>query len=49
MKKIIYRICLICGERHKQSEMTRSDETAGRWICLDCFYDLHPEYDEDIF
>ncbi len=49
MKKIrkYYRKCGVCGERHEQSEMYRTNLTENGWICADCLDAEYPEYDID--
>lgn len=46
-KRKYYRKCGICGERHEQSEMIRTDNSPNGWICFDCHNAEHPEYDID--
>lgn len=46
-KRKYYRKCGICGERHEQSEMVRTDCSPSGWICLNCHSAEHPEYDID--
>lgn len=46
-KRKYYRKCGVCGERHEQSEMIRSNESPNGWICTECISNLHPEYDID--
>lgn len=46
-KRKYYRHCGVCGERHEQSDMIRTDESPNGWICEDCSVTLHPEYDCD--
>lgn len=41
-----YRVCGICGERHEQSEMIRTDNSSTGWICLECYNREHFEYEE---
>lgn len=48
-KRKYYRKCGICGERHEQSEMIRTDESPNGWMCLDCHNIEFPEYDIDEF
>jgi predicted RNA-binding protein YlxR (DUF448 family) len=45
MKKIrkYYRKCGVCGERHEQSEMIRTNNSPNGWICFDCHNAEHPE------
>lgn len=42
-----FRKCGICGERHEQSDMVRTNESSTGWICQDCLLRIHPEYDVD--
>ena len=44
-KRKYYRKCGVCGERHEQSEMIRTDKSPNGWICLDCYHAEHPEYE----
>ena len=46
-KRKYYRKCGICGERHEQSEMIRTDNSPNGWICFDCHNAEYPEYDID--
>lgn len=39
------RKCGICGERHDQSDMIRSNDSPNGWMCVACHMNLHPEYD----
>lgn len=40
-----YRKCGVCGERHEQSEMIRTNRSPNGWVCFDCHNAEHPEYD----
>ncbi len=46
-KRKYYRKCGICGERHEQSDMIRTNESSNGWLCVDCYNSEHPEYDTD--
>lgn len=49
-KRKYYRICPVCGEKHEQSEMVRTDASYTGWMCADCFEDWcneHLEYEID--
>ena len=46
-KRKYYRKCGICGKRHEQSEMIRTDDSPNGWICFECHNAEHPEYDLD--
>lgn len=46
-KRKYYRKCGICGGRHEQSEMIITDNSPNGWICRECYYNEHPEYDID--
>ena len=48
-KRKYFRKCGICGERHEQSEMIRTDESPNGWMCLDCHNIEFPQYDMDEF
>lgn len=39
---MVKRKCGICGERHEQSEMIRTDNSPNGWICFDCHNVEHP-------
>ena len=43
-KRKYYRKCGICGEKHEQSEMIRTDNSPNGWICFDCHNAEYPEY-----
>lgn len=40
-----FRKCGVCGERHEQSEMIRTDCSPNGWLCEDCYRDDHLEYE----
>lgn len=42
-----FRKCGVCGERHEQSEMIRTNQSPNGWICFECFNLVHPEYEID--
>jgi predicted RNA-binding protein YlxR (DUF448 family) len=44
-KRKYFRKCGVCGERHEQSEMIRTNKSPNGWLCEDCQRDEHPEYD----
>lgn len=46
-KRKYYRKCGVCGCRHEQSEMIRTDNSPNGWICFGCHQMKHPEYDID--
>ena len=46
-KRKYFRKCGICGERHEQSEMIRTNNSPSGWICFDCHSAKHPEFDID--
>ena len=46
-KKCNYRVCGICGERHEQDDMIRTDNSHTGWVCFDCYSTEHPEYEID--
>jgi len=39
--------CGVCGELCLQSDMVKDIGSDTGWICCDCFYIIHPEYDID--
>jgi len=41
-----YRKCGVCGERHEQSEMIRTNNSPNGWICFDCHNAEYPEYED---
>ena len=45
-KRKYFRKCGVCGERHEQGEMIRTEQSANGWICHECYYAEHPEYDD---
>lgn len=38
------RKCGVCGKRHEQSDMIRTNDSPNGWICADCHSEIHPEY-----
>ena len=44
-KRKYVRKCGVCGERHEQSHMIRTDASPNGWVCFECHTQLHPEYD----
>ena len=42
-----FRKCGICGERHEQSDMIRTEQSPNGWLCEECYYSEHPEYEID--
>lgn len=44
-KRKYYRKCGVCGHRHEQSKMIRTNESPNGWLCIDCYVAEHPEYD----
>ena len=44
-KRKYNRKCGICGERHEQSEMVRTNQSPNGWLCVECHLHFHPEYD----
>lgn len=42
-KRKYFRKCGVCGERHEQSEMTRTDESPNGWVCQECYSNIYPE------
>ena len=45
-KRKYYRKCGICGERHEQSEMIRTNNSPNGWLCFDCHNIAETEYDD---
>lgn len=48
-KRKYIRKCGICGERHEQSEMYRTEQSPNGWLCADCLNRIHPEYGTEEF
>ena len=46
-KRKYYRKCGVCNEQHEQSEMIRTENSPNGWICKDCYYEKHLEYEID--
>lgn len=46
-KRKYYRRCGICGERHEQSKMIRTDDSPNGWSCFDCHHAEHKYYFEE--
>ena len=44
-KRRYYRKCGVCGNRHEQGEMIRTNNSPNGWMCHDCYALEHPEYD----
>ena len=42
-KRKYFRKCGVCGERHEQSEMIRTDESPNGWVCQECYSSIYPE------
>lgn len=42
-----FRVCGICGEKHEQSEMIRTDESPNGWMCQECAE--YEDFDDDEF
>lgn len=47
MKRKYFRKCGVCGERHEQSEMIRTEQSPTGWICLECHCIEYPEYESE--
>ena len=46
-KRKYYRKCGVCGCRHEQSEMIRTDKSPNGWICVDCWADNNdPDWED---
>ena len=45
IKRKYYRKCGLCSERHEQSEMIRTECSPNGWICKECKWKEHPEYE----
>ena len=46
-KRKYYRKCGVCGCRHEQTEMIRTDNSPNGWICIGCLIDnTDPEWEE---
>lgn len=48
-KRKYYRKCGICGCRHEQSEMVRTNLSPNGWLCHDCYISENPEYEEEFW
>lgn len=46
-KRKYYRKCGICGCRHEQSEMVRTNLSPNGWLCHDCYIYENPECEEE--
>lgn len=47
-KRNYFRKCGVCGSRHEQSEMIRTDNSPNGWICAACWNDnTDPEWEEE--
>lgn len=46
-KRKYFRKCGICGEKHEQSDMVRTEQSPNGWLCEECYYSEHPEYEID--
>lgn len=44
-KRKYFRECGVCGQRHEQSEMIRTDESPNGWVCRDCYSRIYPEFE----
>lgn len=45
-KRNYFRKCGICGERHEQRTMIRTDESPNGWLCYECCMGEHLEYED---
>ena len=45
-KRNYYRKCGWCSERHEQGNMVRTDKSPNGWLCFDCYFAKHPEYED---
>ena len=46
-KRKYYRKCGVCGFRHEQSEMIRTNNSPNGWICIGCLIDNDdPDWEE---
>jgi len=36
-KRKYYRKCGVCGRKHEQSDMVRTDLSPNGWLCHDCY------------
>lgn len=44
-----FRKCGVCGEVNEQSNMIRTNSSPNGWMCKDCKYKEHPEYEEEFY
>lgn len=46
-QRLFRRKCGVCGCRHEQSEMIRTNNSSNGWICIDCWNDNNdPDWEE---
>ena len=45
VKRLYYRKCGLCGTRHEQSDMVRTNLSPNGWLCMSCCFTNHPEYE----
>ena len=48
-KRRYFRKCGVCGERHEQGDMHRTEQSPNGWLCQDCLLHAHPEYATEEF
>ena len=48
-KRKYFRKCGVCGSRHEQSDMIRTNLSPNGWIYVDCHISEHPEYYDEEF
>jgi predicted RNA-binding protein YlxR (DUF448 family) len=48
-KRKYFRKCGVCGSRHEQSNMIRTNLSPNGWICVDCYITEHSEYFDEEF
>ena len=44
-KRKYFRKCGVCGERHEQAEMIRTDESPNGCVCRECYFSIYNEYE----
>lgn len=45
IRRKYFRKCGVCGDRHEQSEMIRTNNSPNGWLCRSCLFMEHPEFE----